>query len=190
MSRFEALAQRLAGTRADAATAEGFAPAAVALICAPDPDAILLIRRAERVGDPWSGQMGLPGGRRSAQDRDLMATAIRETREEIGLALSPDRLVGTLPDLTPRTVTLPRVTVRPCVFLLEHRLPLRPNHEVAAVHWVELAAFGRPGVYADWDVEALGRPMRFPGYRLGEGIVWGMTERILTPFLAALARSS
>ncbi|HEX5633524.1 MAG TPA: hypothetical protein VFX50_09855, partial [Gemmatimonadales bacterium] len=40
--------------------------AAVAIVIAPDPDSILVLRRAERAGDPWSGQMALPGGRRDA----------------------------------------------------------------------------------------------------------------------------
>ncbi|HEX9164512.1 MAG TPA: NUDIX domain-containing protein, partial [Gemmatimonadales bacterium] len=125
-------------------------------------------------------------GRRGAEDADLLETAIRETAEEVGLALDRTQLVGVLEDLTPRTVLLPRIMVRPHVFLLESRPPLLPNHEVAAAHWVELAAFHAPGVYADWDVPALERTARFPGYRLPEGIVWGMTERILTPLLSQL----
>lgn len=119
-------------------------------------------------------------------DADLLETAIRETAEELGIRLDPDQLVGRLDDLTPRPGLLPRVMVRPHVFLLNARTPLRPNQEVAAAHWIELAAFHAPGVYGDWDVPALDRTVRFPGYRLSEGIVWGMTERILTPLLAQL----
>ena len=59
--------------------------AAVAVIVAPDPDAVLLIRRAERSGDPWSGHIGLPGGRLDPADQSLRDTALRETREETGL---------------------------------------------------------------------------------------------------------
>lgn len=158
----------------------------MALVCVPDPDAILLIRRAERAGDPWSGQMGLPGGRRGAEDVDLLDTAIRETVEEVGVSLARPALVATLDDLTPRTVHLPRIMVRPHVFVLEARPELVPNPEVAAAHWVDLEALLAPGVYGEWDVPALDRTMRFPGYRLPEGIVWGMTERILTPFLRAV----
>ena len=70
--------------------------ASVALIIGSDPDTVLIIRRAERVGDPWSGHMGLPGGRRSQKDEHLLATAIRETEEEVGLTLTPGNLLGNL----------------------------------------------------------------------------------------------
>ena len=91
--------------------------AAVAVVLAPEPESVLLIRRAERAGDPWSGHMALPGGRRrSRPDHDLVATAIRETAEEVGLALGPEQLIGALDDVVPRTPVLPPIAVRPFVF--------------------------------------------------------------------------
>ena len=190
LSRFRELRRAIPDRSPEAGEIPGYAPAAVAVVCVPDPDAILLIRRAERPGDPWSGQMGLPGGRKGAGDPGLFETAVRETSEEVGLDLGRGHFVGVLEDLTPRTVLLPRIMVRPYVFLLDSRPPLRPNQEVAAAHWVEVAAFLAPGVFAEWEVEALDRSARFPGYRLAEGTVWGMTERILTPFLRVVSRES
>ena len=108
----------------------------MALAVRPDPDAILIIRRAERLGDPWSGQMGLPGGRASVEDTDLLATAIRETREEVGIELDPMDCIATLDDLVPQTVLLPRIRVRPFVFLLERPRDVVPNEEVAGSWWV------------------------------------------------------
>lgn len=185
-TRFAQLARALVGFQPRVETDPTYAQAAVALVCVPDPDAILLIRRAERSGDPWSGQMGLPGGRRGREDQDLVATAIREAREEVGLDLAPRHLLGGLDDLTPMTVALPRVMVRPYVFQLDRRPDLLPNGEVAFASWVEVEAFLAAGVYDHWEVEALGNRMRRPGYQLPEGIVWGLTERILTPFFAVL----
>ena len=49
---------------------------------------VLLIRRAERLGDRWSGHMAFPGGHAQPEDADLRATALRETREEIGIDLA------------------------------------------------------------------------------------------------------
>src|SRR5512138_157863 len=89
-SRLDRLRERLA---ARAVLPEDDDPAlrwaAVAVVLVPSPDAVLLIRRAERPGDPWSGHMALPGGRRESGDADLVATAIREAAEELGLALTP-----------------------------------------------------------------------------------------------------
>ena len=112
--------------------------ASVALIIGSDPDTVLIIRRAERVGDPWSGHMGLPGGRRSQKDEHLLATAIRETEEEVGLTLTPGNLLGTLNDVAPRSEARSPIFARPHVFGIEGHPPLQPNHEVSLARWVPL----------------------------------------------------
>lgn len=154
--------------------------AAVAAILVADPASVLLVRRAERVGDPWSGQMALPGGRRDATDADLLFTALRETEEEVGVILPPETLQGVLDDVAPRSPVLPPVAVRPFVFLLPHRPPLTLSDEVAEASWVAVADLLRPGTYSEIEVTAKGRHFRAPAYRVSEGTIWGMTERILT----------
>ncbi len=157
--------------------------AAVAVILVPDPDAVLLIRRAEREGDRWSGQMAFPGGRWSPEDPDLLATAERETHEEVAVDLSRATLLGRFDDSAPRTPAVPPVIVRPFVFLLESRQRLVPNHEVAGAQWTPLDQLFEPGVYRPFEFEVSGTRMLLPGYHLEQGVVWGMTERILTPLL-------
>src|SRR5271169_951117 len=49
---------------------------------------VLLIRRADREGDPWSGQVAFPGGMVSAADKSFEGTAKREAAEEVGVDLS------------------------------------------------------------------------------------------------------
>ncbi|MDZ4865375.1 MAG: CoA pyrophosphatase, partial [Gemmatimonadota bacterium] len=160
--------------------------AGVALLIAPDPDAVLLIRRAERVGDPWSGHIGLPGGRREPADSDLIATAIRETEEEVGCLLDTSQLLGTLDDVWPRT-PLPRVVVvRPAVFALPDRPALRLSAEVADAFWVPLTDLQDPSRYRDTIVSLYGQDRAFPAYYLSDYIVWGLTERVLTPVLGML----
>ena len=160
--------------------------ASVAVILAPSPDAVLLIRRAERVGDPWSGHMALPGGRMGAEDPDLTSTAIRETAEEVGLFLGPEHLLGSLDDVVPRTPVLPPIAVRPYVFLLPHRPILSLNPEVAAARWVQLDQLLHPRTSHSVRLEIRGEARDMPAYQLEDAIVWGMTERILTGLLAQM----
>jgi 8-oxo-dGTP pyrophosphatase MutT (NUDIX family) len=157
--------------------------AAVAVVLVPEPDSLLLVRRAERSGDPWSGQMALPGGRREGEE-DLLFTAIRETEEEVGLVLPPEMLVGVLDDMAPRTPVLPPIAVRPYVFRLPRRASVdRISEEIAATHWVSLTNLLSDEYYAPADVMVRSQQMRVPAFRLEEGTVWGMTERILSDLL-------
>jgi 8-oxo-dGTP pyrophosphatase MutT (NUDIX family) len=160
--------------------------AAVAVVLAPDPDSILLIRRAERRDDPWSGHMALPGGRRAESDPDLIGTAVRETEEEVGLVLEPRHLAGSLDDVVPRTPVLPPIAVRPYVFTLPVRTPLLPNPEVAATLWVPLDHLLDASTYHTVEIEVRGERRRFAAYRVEDTIVWGMTERIVTDLLTLL----
>lgn len=157
--------------------------AAVAIILAPDPESILLIRRAERTGDPWSGHMALPGGRREARDPDLLTTAIRETSEEVGLQLTPGDLAGSLDDVVPRTPVLPPIAVRPFLFVVSARPALALNQEVTSARWVPVGHLLRPDTHHPVRLDIGGQSRMVQAYELEDAIVWGMTERILTGFL-------
>ncbi len=155
--------------------------AAVALLLAPDPDRLLLIRRADRAGDPWSGQLALPGGRREVHDQDLLHTAIRETAEETGLRLDRTWHRADLDDLAPTTPVLPPIVVRPFAFQLAEALAAGLSDEVAGVAWVPLATLAAPGVWRETTIEVRGVHRVVEGYQLDEGLLWGMTERIVAP---------
>ncbi|PYO32602.1 MAG: CoA pyrophosphatase [Gemmatimonadetes bacterium] len=175
--------------RAKPEAAPGASPAAVALILLEGPRGLetLLIRRAERADDPWSGQVALPGGRYDPADADLLVTAIRETREETGVDLSAAERLGVLDDLYPRTPTLPAVVVRPFVFALASRPTLVPGVEAARVFWLPLDRLSQRGVRRDFTLPVRGVERTFPAYVVDEIVIWGMTERILTPFLKLIS---
>lgn len=161
-------------------------PAAVALVLldgAPGGLEVLLIRRAVREGDPWSGQIAFPGGRYEPGDSELLATAIRETREETGVELADAEQLGSLDDLHPRTPTLPPVVVRPFVFALDRRPALVASTEVERAFWLQLARLGEPGVRREITLTLRGVERTFPAYLIDDEVIWGMTERILTPFI-------
>ena len=180
------IAAGLSGRRSREASGSGLIWAAVAIVIAPDPDSILLIRRAERDGDPWSGQMALPGGRRDPEDADLEHTARRETMEEVGITLSRGSSLGALDDFAPSTPVLPPVAVRPFVFSLDHRPSLALSEEVDTADWVRLDQLLDPANYYETTVAARGMEFQRSAYHVPCGVVWGLTERLLTQFLALL----
>jgi 8-oxo-dGTP pyrophosphatase MutT (NUDIX family) len=124
--------------------------------------------------------MALPGGRREPGDEDLVATAVREIGEEVGIELMPEYLAGRLDDVVPRTPVLPPIAVRPFVFLPPARPSLLLNPEVASAQWVELSDLLKPGAHPLVRLEVAGQSREVPAYQLEDAIVWGMTERILT----------
>ena len=144
---------------------------------------VLLIRRAERQGDPWSGQVAFPGGMVSAADRSFEDTAIRETFEEVGVDLSKGRAVflGYMHEFKARTR---EVVVVPSVFRLIADPELRPNDEVASCEWAplkELAADEARSTYIHNTVG--GAKVPFPSLVHRGLVVWGLTERILSVVL-------
>lgn len=153
--------------------------AAVSLLLVPAAEGVevLMIRRASRAGDPWSSHMALPGGFRNASDADLFATAVRETREEVAVDLTRDtEVLGALPDVNP---VMGQLTVRPFVFARDTRPKVELSAEVEAVAWANLGAIARNDFPAEFELERGGTRHRFPGFRLGENVVWGMTYRVL-----------
>ncbi len=163
--------------------------AAVAAVLREGPEGaeVLLIERAVRAGDPWSGQMALPGGRRDPADPDLLGTALREAREEVDLDLAGAELLGALDDV--HAVARGRASglvVRPYVFHLGSPGPLRPNEEVAATLWAPLRPLlrGERDTVVDWRLgDAL---WQLPGWSVGDRTVWGLTHRMLSGMLELL----
>lgn len=148
---------------------------------------VLLIKRARSERDPWSGHMALPGGRRDPDDASLLQTAIRETREETGLALSSDALhLGRLEEVGPRSARLPRISIHPFVFGTHGAAEARAvSREVAAIHWVPLTRFRAPGAVESVEIELHGETRRFPCYRWKGEVIWGLTYRMLEQFMEA-----
>ena len=182
---FRDRAHRPATLRGD----ERFAAVAAILRDRAGEAEVLLIRRAQKATDPWSGHMAFPGGRQDPSDRDLLHTAVRETREEVGLELRPDlHLVGRLDDL-PAVIRGNRVglVIAPFVFAIENDPILVPRtEEVEEVVWAQLSALAGGALDAKYGYQFEGRTVELPSCDVGGRIVWGMTHRMLGALLAAL----
>jgi 8-oxo-dGTP pyrophosphatase MutT (NUDIX family) len=146
---------------------------------------LLMIKRAEAEGDPWSGHIACPGGRMEEGDRDLAATAVRETWEETGVDVMRDgRLVGHLDDISPRTPVLPPIVIRPYLALVRTGVEIVPSREVAAAFWVPVSALREQTAWGVEQVAVGGALREVPVFKHGEYTVWGLTERVLRQFLA------
>jgi 8-oxo-dGTP pyrophosphatase MutT (NUDIX family) len=163
--------------------------AAVALIVAASPGKLLLIRRAIHPHDPWSGHVALPGGRLDRDDKTSVDTAIRETREEVGVVLAPSSLLCSLaPAQAFAGATRPRFSVAPHLFRLAELPELHPApNEVAEAFWLPLSALRDPACRtthtpARTTEEPIAR-RQFPAIEYEGRIIWGLTHSILTQFL-------
>ena len=145
---------------------------------------VLMIKRADAEGDPWSGHIALPGGRMEPGDRDLAVTAVRETWEETGVDVARDgRLLGHLDDLSPRSPTLVPIVIRPYVALVRADVAIVPSHEVATAFWVPLSALREQAAWGTGVVHVRGADRTVSVFQHGEYTVWGLTERVLRQFL-------
>jgi 8-oxo-dGTP pyrophosphatase MutT (NUDIX family) len=180
------------GPSTELRVASGLGRAAVAIIVREATDAqpeILLIRRAERSTDPWSGHMAFPGGREEPADETLLATALRETREEIAVDLARvGRLLGQLEALP--AIARGRATgmqIVPFVFELTDHAPLVFNpDEVAEAIWIPLEPLRRGVLRTTVSYELAGQRTELPAHDFEGRIVWGLTYRMLDQLFALL----
>ena len=199
MVSFEQLAGILARLdRAEGATQEGPHAAVAAIVregAAKGSIDMFFIRRADQPGDPWSGHIAFPGGRRDPEDTSLLATAIRETREEVGIDLTEAELLGRLPDLPAFTKRAGKsFVVATFIFAVRGDVAITTNHEVAETFWLplgDLATGAGKGTFA-FDYE--GRKYEVPCFRFGavepQHVLWGLTHRMVESMLEELSRDS
>ena len=168
--------------------------AAIALVFRAGVDGqpeLLMIKRADHEGDPWSGHVACPGGRVEPRDRDLEETAIRETWEETGVDIRErGQMIGTLDDLAPRISALPPLVIRPFVAIVESGVTIIPSPEVADAFWVPLSALRERTGWGMGLVDIRGVGQReVDVFRHNDHTVWGLTERVLKNLMEKLTSS-
>ena len=142
---------------------------------------MLFIKRAERAGDPWSGQVAFPGGKARPEDRTPRDTAARETLEEVGFDLEQTaQFLGYGALMRTHTGTM---DVIPAVFELKSGVVITPNEEVASYRWVDLQDLLSPASQSTFQFSSQDRTVRMPAYTAGDYVVWGLTQRILSSML-------
>jgi 8-oxo-dGTP pyrophosphatase MutT (NUDIX family) len=164
-------------------------PAGVLVLLYPDADGmarVVLTERATRDGH-HSGEVSFPGGAAEAEDADIVATALREAREEIALdaVAAGVRVVARLERFW---IPVSDFDVTPVVALAAGRpaMVAAPD-EVASILEPPMARFlpGAPIVMVE---RTIGQwPLRYGAYEVDGLSVWGATARILSQLGAVLA---
>lgn len=169
----------------DPATAD--ARSAVAALLRFDrgaPD-VLLMKRAERADDRWSGQISMPGGREAGVDPDLRATAVRETREEVGVDLEGGaRFIGRLQPV--QAVARGRIEpmiIAPFVFVQTGPVALSLGHEAQDAFWLPLDRAAAGELSGEYLYRLGPDTWPLPCWRYQGHVIWGLTYRMLGDLL-------
>ncbi|MDF1685910.1 MAG: CoA pyrophosphatase [Parvibaculaceae bacterium] len=162
--------------------------AAVALIVLPDPEtphtaSLLLTRRATTL-NTHKGQWALPGGRQDAGET-LQQTAMRESHEEVGLALRADECLGQLDSYATRS----GYRITPFVFWPKRTLtPVASPQEVASLHYIPLSQAHREDLVTVMEIEESPRPVL--RIHLLEHQIHAPTAALLYQFLETAVRGN
>jgi len=140
---------------------------------------ILFTKRSDQVKH-HKGEISFPGGMVDEDDRELIHTALREAREEIGLKEKDVEIIGLLDDI----VTVTEFIVTPIVGILPYPYPFQVSKmEIDELIEVPLSALLKEDSFSEREIFRMGRAQWVYAYQYQNHIIWGATARILKQLL-------
>ena len=148
---------------------------------------LVMIKRATD-DSVHSGQIAFPGGKFEAVDRNLSATALRETFEEVGIKPEHINLIGNL-----STLYIPpsNYDVHPFIAFTNQRPEMKHNHEVEKIIEVDLKELqSSENVTHKTIRHRFGELIDVPCFYIQNEIIWGASAMIISELLEVLKRQS
>jgi 8-oxo-dGTP pyrophosphatase MutT (NUDIX family) len=137
---------------------------------------VLLVKRAIKLTDPWSGQVALPGGKKNSNNEHLKNTAIRETLEETGIDLRKFcKFLGIMESF--RSVQKSEMKIVPFVFFQEKKQKIKLNDELVEYFWVSLKDIHKNKRVIKYQSK------EYTAYIIDQYKIWGLTFRIIEKLL-------
>ncbi|MEQ8238276.1 MAG: CoA pyrophosphatase [Cyclobacteriaceae bacterium] len=144
-----------------------------------------LIQRPKYIG-VHSGQIGLPGGKMEKTDNDLIATALRETEEEIGITQTKVEVIGALSEFY---VGASNHQILPVIGYYNGNQPtfIPDNYEVAEVIEAPLEKLlDRRSVKSKEITISPGLSLDSPYFDISDRVVWGATAMMLSELVEVI----
>ena len=143
---------------------------------------VILTRRTSGLSS-HAGEVAFPGGKRDPEDPNLIATALRETEEEIGISGSEIRILGSLSDILSKH----KLRVEPWVGLVSPQVNLIPNpDEIESVFRVPISFLMEPGSARFDQFQGFDGKTRYaPAWDYQGYDIWGLTAWVLAELLNA-----
>jgi len=187
---FDVISRRLSHHGPEIRDVPGFRRAAVSLILSQTGSGyrMLFIERATHPGDPWSGNIGFPGGKVEKDDADTRHAAERETLEELGLDLGRAAYLGRLSDHD--GAHLPVLLSCFVYGIVEETVAFTISEEVKDVFWLTIDELTDPGRRSMHEFTFAGDRFESPSIVLpyeDKPVLWGLTYRLVHEFLEKTA---
>ncbi len=168
----------LRGKLLDEPDEESHAAVAILLRERNDDLEFFLVKRAEVEGDPWSGDMAFPGGKRGRDDRDLVETVSREVLEETAIDLRERSKLGYMKPIYSSVRT--NMKVQPIVYIFDEEPEVSLNYELTRYLWAPLRELVKSKTKDDV------KGWRSDIYKYDGEVVWGLTFRMLEQLIELL----
>lgn len=158
----------------------------VLLVCIDGEWNLLFTKRSDSLRN-HKGQVSFPGGAKEVGDKDIIATAIREAQEEIGITCDNINIIGWMPEF----LTISDYAVTPVIAVLDWPITLSISEdEVSKVFTIPVKWLQQPGIYEE---KVYTHPSGVFGtvifYNCYEGeLLWGISAKITLELVSEILK--